>query len=464
MRPDTGKGLLSRQQRDIDGLKRGFGAPNPFARISALQGRNAALNGNFRTNQMGYVSGDPMLEKWCFDRWYGSGRMNLVKNPVAAVNTTGWTANAHTVSRLTGQVIADLAATTAVRMTAVAADANGVIMLSTTAPYLFVTPGETITVSAYVRASVIKTVFIGIVWKNGNDATVGANSVSGNTVLVANTWTRISLTVVVPAGVNHISLYSYPTANWVIGETYDISGVMLEKSAALGAYIDPMSVSFVSAPQGQQITVPAGYPIATNIERADVPAGPRTLSWEGSILGRVYKAGGVVGPYTTGPIVWEGDGTDDVRLEFLSTDGPGTLGNVQFEAGRSASAYEEIPLVVELLRCFRYYMKWKPNVVNQRIAGIGILVATTTDEFMLFTPVQMKGSPAINFMLLYSTDGVSASAAITAMSYYFASIPASSPTVLSLAVTHGAYGAIARPTAFSAQNTTTSFLELRSDF
>lgn len=420
--------------------------------------RNLVLNGNFRTNQLGYVSGDPMLQKWCFDRWYGSGRLNLVKNPSAAVNTTGWGATGGgSVSRITGQTIAGLAATTALRYTATAV-VGGPWLLTATAPLLPVIPGRSYTFSAYVRSSVAKTVTANIEFQNGNNALVNAAQSAG-VALTANTWTRISVTGVAGAGSAHAGPYVLPSAAWAAGNTLDVAGAMVEESASLNAYIDPMTLTFTTNVHGQAVTIPTGYTLAANLEQADVPAGDYVLSWEGTSLARVYNSGGSAPALAASPVKVTLDGLADVVIEA----GAGTIGKVQLERGSVPTPFVDLPLALELLRCYRYYVRWLMTAVNQRVAGIGTMTSTVNDEFIAITPATMKSTPLVSFSLLWTSDGFSANGAITSLVIYFSVTPAISQNALSLQVTHVAYGAAGRPAVISAQ-AAGSWLEFRVDF
>jgi hypothetical protein len=62
-------------------------------------------------------------------------------------------------------------------------------------------------------------------------------------VLAPNTWTRISNTVTFPAGTDHVVMAAYTIngtgfTRWVTGDTFDITGLMLESVGSVGSYFD----------------------------------------------------------------------------------------------------------------------------------------------------------------------------------------------------------------------------------
>lgn len=104
-----------------------------------------------------------------------------------------------------------------------------------------VTPGQTVTMSIYVRCSIAQTVLCLAVGldSNGN----GTNSAAGpNVTLVPNTWTRISSTFT-PDGSTTVARLDIRAGTsgriaWHAGDTLDIADCMIENGSVLHPYFD----------------------------------------------------------------------------------------------------------------------------------------------------------------------------------------------------------------------------------
>lgn len=103
-------------------------------------------------------------------------------------------------------------------------------------------PGETLTISGWVRSSVAQRVSIALEWRTAV-AYVG-QTYGTEVVLVPNVWTRISgIGLVANSGTTVARMIVGARSgtggvSWVSGNTFDIDGLMLERSADLNPYYE----------------------------------------------------------------------------------------------------------------------------------------------------------------------------------------------------------------------------------
>jgi len=154
---------------------------------------------------------------------------------------------------------------------------------------------------------------------------------------------------------------------------------------------------WTTAPQGQPLTVGTSDYIRhlfQIIERASVPAGTYTLSWEGTATGRVYNSGGSAPSYTSGPITVALDGLEDVVVSF---EGQGdTLGKIKLEAGTVPTPFEQISVADELALCQRYYWQVGPSSALQPFIN-GAIWSTTNAYLMMPLRVTMRARPTLTY-------------------------------------------------------------------
>jgi hypothetical protein len=119
------------------------------------------------------------------------------------------------------------------------------------------------------------------------------------------------------------------------------------------------TLTFTSAPQGQLVTINSGKGIEQVVERANLPAGTYTLSWQGTATARIYNTGATPPSYAASPIIVTLDGLANVEVEFTASGGTRTCGFVQLEQGTVANAFRRNgnTLQGELAACQRYYQK-----------------------------------------------------------------------------------------------------------
>lgn len=383
--------------------------------------KNAIINGRFRTNERGYVSGASFgLGVYCVDRWKASGRVNIVQNPAAGTNTTGWQVQGTgAISRLTGLTIpGQSGVTTAARNTISTAGVGGIYLNGDTAtPYAVITPGGTYTESIWVRCSVATTHTLYVEFASAAGGSLGT-ATGPATAIAANTWTRLSATFTAPGTAFHMSAFTGTSTSLPIGTTYDGTAVLIEAGSVLFPYFDGSfsgaswqgttnnspsnnmtnvpTLTFTAAPQGQASnTLSANGLIQQIIERANVVATTWVLSWLGTCTGRVYnRSASSLPAFATSGSTWVLDGSDDVVVEFTTATGvTGTLGNVQFEIGSVASAYEYVPISEELTLCQRYFYKKTSALGTFTNFAPGAINSSTVALYFVQHPVRMRAVP-----------------------------------------------------------------------
>jgi hypothetical protein len=152
------------------------------------------------------------------------------------------------------------------------------------------------------------------------------------------------------------------------------------------------SLTFTSAPQGQEVTISSGGSIEQIIERQNIPAGTYTLSWTGTATGRVYNTGATPPSYAASPITITLDGLANVEVEFTATGSTKTLSKVMFESGSTANAFTRnaTTLQGELAACQRYYWRTTAGGSSDSLINSGLGFSTTIAMFMVTFPSSMR--------------------------------------------------------------------------
>ena len=155
------------------------------------------------------------------------------------------------------------------------------------------------------------------------------------------------------------------------------------------------TLTFTSAPQGQQITINDTKGIKQIIERANLPAGTYTLSFSGTATGRIYNTGATPPSYAASPITVTLDGLANVEVEFTASGGAKTLSNVQLEAGSTATPFRRNAnsRQGELAACQRYYQK--VGIASAYGIGFGFATSTTNARVTLPLACSMRATPTI---------------------------------------------------------------------
>lgn len=148
-----------------------------------------------------------------------------------------------------------------------------------------VTPGDTYTISSYVRTNALrKQASMRPRYLDASHVRQSALDPASTWVpLTQNAWTRISVTVTIPAGVAYIAPWSdadnFSDTLWVSGNTFDGTALLVEKVSTLGAYFDGST----STGNGATYEWEGSVNNSTSVQRGTVtPSGPTVKVWNGT--------------------------------------------------------------------------------------------------------------------------------------------------------------------------------------
>lgn len=416
---------LELAQRRVLVLGRAGGSAGAFLRAH----ENLIINGDFRLNERQYASGTALtpgvLTGYAHDRWRTAGITNLVKNPRAATATTGWATSTgggtSSLSRVaTGGPNAD--APSFIRFTCTSAVTTLVGNYGTnTADTILVVPGRTYTWAAWVRASAACTINIDAVAWNAAGSSVVTDGADATFALAANTWTRVTVTTPMLPYSARAAGRAYVTGALASGFTLDITGAVFAEALVDPGYIAGdltgmtwvgtahaslsvnrsvrTSYTFSQTPNGCTVTINSGGGLQQVIERASMPAGDYTLSWDGTVQARVYKNSvlTLLASIASGPLTFTTDGTDDIVVEFEAVGGTATLANVMLVAGERAFPYRPRPIGEELALAQRYYWATRSTTTGNARMFMGFQQSTTSAFATVNYPVTMRVLPIMTF-------------------------------------------------------------------
>lgn len=184
-------------------------------------------------------------------------RRNLFPDPAGVVGeAVHWTPRyGWAQSALTGVTGHPVGITTARRLTAPAGVTSGlgrgfhhggnmdVAGDAPSASLYPVAPGQPVTVSVWVRSSVAGRVSSVRIRFSDGAAWVGATASPPAATLAAGQWVRVSCTATAPATATRIAILTLlevgTGGNFVEGETFDATGMLVEQSSILGAFFAP---------------------------------------------------------------------------------------------------------------------------------------------------------------------------------------------------------------------------------
>jgi hypothetical protein len=175
------------------------------------------------------------------------------------------------------------------------------------------------------------------------------------------------------------------------------------------------TLTFTSAPQGQQVTINSGGSIEQVIERENVSAGTYVLSWTGTATGRVYNTGATPPAFASSPIIVTLDGLANVEVEFTASGGTRTLWKPQLEQNRQPTPFEQRPIGAELALCQRYFFRWQSVVNGDIYFGVYQPASTLITATFPF-PVYMRTDPTS-----YTVSGFTVINSSATPSAYYAS-------------------------------------------
>lgn len=168
-------------------------------------------------------------------------RTNLVVNPSSGTNSTGYTAVAGTggAAALTRVTTGGSTTPTFTRVTW----STATTAISGGCTYGSVTGLAAVTayaMSAWVRSSITQKVYIGLDWNTSGGGYISTTA-SAALSLAANVWTQVFVTGTAPATATQGNLSVLATtggANWTIGATLDVQGVLVEAGTTQGLFFD----------------------------------------------------------------------------------------------------------------------------------------------------------------------------------------------------------------------------------
>ena len=260
-------------------------------------------------------------------------------------------------------------------------------------------------------------------------------------------------------------LVNRPVQNAIINGAFEINQRSYVSAANLasGAYgfdrwkstFTNTTLTYTSAPAGQLVTINSGGSIEQVVERANLPAGTYTLSWEGTATGRIYNTGATPPSYAASPITVTLDGLANVEVEFTATGATKTLGYVKLESGTIAGPFRRNAntLQGELAACQRYYYR-STGTGSYTLHGSGSSLNSTAGRIGMQFPVTMRVSPtSIDFSTL-----ACGRAGIDAFSITAVSFAENGPTSVLLAVTTSGLPAAGGFVIMTNNNSTAGFI------
>jgi len=184
---------------------------------------------------------------------------NLAINPSAATNATYWSNNigGTTLTRDSLTTRPGSLSSGSIETTfSVGSTASTQLWDGTTTPEVPVTPGDIITISAWVKSSVTGRILqIGDRWRDSSNVQLSVSN--GPNITTSTSWTQVSFTAQTPVGTafDHISFYFAGTS----GDSWWLDDVMVTKGSTAYNYGDGNSANWVwnGTPNNSTSTGPA---------------------------------------------------------------------------------------------------------------------------------------------------------------------------------------------------------------
>jgi hypothetical protein len=238
--------------------------------------------------------------------------------------------------------------------------------------------------SAWVRSSITQKVYIGLDW-NTNVGGYISTTASAAISLTANTWTQVFVTGTAPATATQGNLSVLATAggaNWSIGATFDIQGVLIETGTTQGVAFAGSTASTTGLPTNKTYAWTGTADASTSTETTRTV----TLTVTGATLsnGRPYAQAVITDAGTASAYT--------VRLTRLCE---GVTMNVQGAMTRVFTDSDVInDYATALNRSETYSLLWNGTVVASAIATVTATTAWLSDPVQpdKGIPVKLDGS------------------------------------------------------------------------
>lgn len=195
------------------------------------------------------------------------------------------------------------------------------------------------------------------------------------------------------------------------------------------------------------LTITAGSLIQV-IEGINLYSGTYTLSWSGTAQGKI-GAGSYAGSGVSGSVT----GGTNLNIEF----GTGTLSLVQFEPGTESSPFERRDYGRELMMCQRYYAKMT-SLANFAGFGAGLVVNSTSADFYVKYPVQMRAAATVGYSTL-RVNCASVSPSVTSLGTTYAG----SDSLYQTVTASGGGMTAGQAAVLVANNSTAGYLDLSAE-
>ena len=347
-----------------------------------VAGFNLLINGDFRINQRGHVSGANVMN-YFLDRWRCEDRTTTQYNTNSDFESasTGWTNS--------GSV------TNARSATQKKAGTYSMAVTRTGSGDDYVTKTITgLTNGAWYRVS-------GWFYVVTPGASFNSYGLRSNNVVQFYDYLRGGrwqyLTLMVQASGTSIPV-----------RIYGVTGSIV--------YVDELTVSLAPTVtftgdeyNGRTVTIGSGRLVSQVIERANITPGSYTLVWTGTAQARVYDYGSTPPAFSgSGSLTVAGiTGNNDLVVEFNT----GTVSKVAFYAGTVAYEFRSRPLQEELLIAQRYYQRFERYEVGAFNTYNAVALSAGSQHIPIFDrlSIPMRARPVVKFANDSAGDSGSAS-------------------------------------------------------
>jgi len=201
-------------------------------------------------------------------------------------------------------------------------------------------------------------------------------------------------------------------SNFMVNQRGAVSGAGVAFDAYFldrwkGVAGDPRPVSWSDSGGVRTLVISDGnsnQAIRQVVEKANVPAGEITLSWDRDCYGTVYQAGSTPAVLLdTSPVTITVDGTTDVVVDVVGAGSRRNLTHVKLERGPIATPYQHPTYADNLRTCMRYYQRFGGINLYEPI-GQGAAQSTTVAVIQVPLVVPMRAGPTVTSSTLALYD------------------------------------------------------------